>query len=94
METGSPNRSISAEDSGHYNLLAAVTCTVSAHLAFVYTLVATALWAVSICECTTELDRPQAGGYRNQAAKKSAREVFAGACSFYLENNGVATASS
>jgi hypothetical protein len=34
VETGSPNRSISAEDSEHYNLLAAVACAVSAHLAF------------------------------------------------------------
>ena len=43
--------------------------------------VATALWAVSTCECITELDRPQPGGYRFKL-KKSAREVFAGACSF------------
>ena len=55
-------------------------------------LVATALWAVAICECITELDRPQAGGYSTK--KKSAREIFAGACSFYLENNSVATVSS
>ena len=73
VETDSPNRSISAEDSGHYNLLAAVACAVSAHLAFVYTLVATALWAVSTCECTTELDRPQAGGYRIKLQKKRPR---------------------
>jgi len=52
-----------------------------------------ALWAVSTCECITELDRPQAGGYSTKV-KKSAREVFAGAYSFYLENNSVATASS
>src|SRR5437773_1813190 len=35
VETGSPNSSFSAEDSGHYNLLAAVACAVSAPLAFV-----------------------------------------------------------
>jgi hypothetical protein len=63
-----------------------------------------ALWAVSTCECITELDRPQVrtrdgfvlrrtGNYSTKV-KKSAREVFAGACSFYLENNSVATASS
>ena len=55
--------------------------------------VATALCAVSTWECITELDRPQAGAYRINC-KKSAREVFTGACSFYLENNFVATASS
>lgn len=93
METCSPNRSISAEDSGHYNLLAAVACAVSAYLAFGRASVATALWAVSTCECIIELDRPQAGGYSTKV-KKSAREIFAGACSFYLENNSVATASS
>jgi hypothetical protein len=37
-----------------------------------------------------QLDRPQAGVYSINY-KKSAREVFAGACSFYLENNSVAT---
>ena len=55
METGSPNRTISAEDSGDYNLLAAVACAVSAYLAFGRASVATALWAVSTCECITEL---------------------------------------
>jgi hypothetical protein len=58
-----------------------------------HALVATALWAVATCECITELDRPQAGGYSTKV-KKSAREVFAGAYNFYLENNSVATASS
>ena len=94
MEAGSPNRSISAEDSGHYNFL--VGCSVRCLIALgvcLPALVATALWAVSTCECITELDRPQAGGYSTKG-KKSAREVFAGACSFYLENNSVATASS
>jgi hypothetical protein len=35
--------------------------------------VATAPWAVSTCECITELNRPQAGGYTVNVQKKSAR---------------------
>jgi hypothetical protein len=35
--------------------------------------VATALWAVSTCECITELDRPQAGGRSTKVKKAPAR---------------------
>ena len=45
--------------------------------------VATALWAVATCECITELDRPQAGGYSTKVKKKRPRG-FRGRLQFLL----------
>ena len=73
METGSANSSSSAEDSGHYNLLAAVACAVTADLALFVRSCSHGLWGVSSCECITELDRPWVGGYGVRAQKKRPR---------------------
>src|SRR5207244_10157364 len=72
----------SAEDGGHYNLLAAVTCAVSAHWRRLSP-VATALWAVSTTRNSSRLDRPQASGYSTKVEKKRPRG-FRGRLQFLL----------
>jgi hypothetical protein len=86
-ETGSPNRSISAEDSGHYNLLA-----LSQRTGVRPPPLATGLWPVEL-DWFLVLETAHRAVATGSDCKKSARENFAGAWSLYQENNFVATAS-
>ena len=92
METGSPNRSIFAEESGHYNLWRLWRALSPRTWRSIWRFGKHGPGAVSM-NTRWQQTRPATGRWLQYESKKSAREVFGGACSFYLENNSVATVS-